>query len=215
MIRSKHLFPALLVGAFALSACTDANGVVQPKTTDGAIIGGILGGILGATSSGNKGRNVAVGIAAGAAIGGLIGQQLDKQADELRASLSSDDIGVVNTGSELIVTLPQDITFETDSATVTASMRNDLRTLAQSLNAYPDSTVDIFGHTDNVGSASHNQRLSADRAGGVLNILVDAGVDQGRLRAIGRGEDDPVASNLSAEGRARNRRVEIVIRPIG
>ena len=85
----------------------------------------------------------------------------------------------------------------------------------KSLNAYPDSTVDIFGHTDNVGSASHNQRLSADRAEGVLNILVDAGVDQGRLRAIGRGEDDPVASNLSAEGRARNRRVEIVIRPIG
>ncbi len=86
--------------------------------------------------------------------------------------------------------------------------------LAGSLNDYPDTTIDVIGHTDNVGDAGYNQDLSARRARAVTRVLVSNGVGQSRLRAIGRGEAEPVATNQTEEGRALNRRVEIIIRPM-
>ena len=154
-----------------------------------------------------------IGAVAGAAIGGLIGSQLDQQAQDLKNDFDNGQIKVVNTGSELIVTMPQDILFAVDSAVVSSSLTSDLRVLANSLNEYPDTTVDVIGHTDNTGSASYNQQLSAQRAQSVTSILINSGVSSSRLRAIGRGEAEPVASNLDEAGRAQNRRVEIIIRP--
>jgi outer membrane protein OmpA-like peptidoglycan-associated protein len=122
-------------------------------------------------------------------------------------------VQIVNTGRELIVTMPQDILFDVDSTFVQPSLRSDLRALATNLQQYPNSSVAVIGHTDNTGTAAYNQDLSSRRANAVANILIDAGVSAGRVRAIGRGEDEPIASNLSAAGRQQNRRVEIVIRP--
>jgi outer membrane protein OmpA-like peptidoglycan-associated protein len=120
---------------------------------------------------------------------------------------------VVNNGNQLVVTLPNDILFGFDSAAVGIQSQNDLRAVAASLNRYPNSVVNVIGHTDNVGAAAYNQSLSEQRARAVANVLIGAGVSAGRVNVVGRGEDQPVASNQSDQGRAQNRRVEIVITP--
>ncbi len=204
--------PMLLatVGILTLSACTDTG----PRAQNGAVIGGILGGFIAATRPGeDKAVDTAVGATVGALIGGAIGNSLDKQAGDLRQTMGN-QVGIVNAGDRLIVTMPQDILFAVDSAALRSNLRNDLRALANNLQDYPDTTVDIFGHTDNTGLASHNQELSARRANAVAAVLRNSGVSPSRLRAIGRGEDEPIASNLTVEGRRANRRVEIVIRPM-
>lgn len=207
----------LVVGSFALTGCMDpgpepANG--NTRAQNGALIGAGIGAILGAThESGNdRLRNAALGAAVGAGAGAMIGHSLDKQAAELRGSMGN-NVRVVNTGNELVVTMPQDILFDTDSAAVRYDLRTDLRALANNLRDYPNSTVDVVGHTDNTGTAAYNQNLSSRRASAVAAVLKDAGVRPSRVRSFGRGEDQPVASNLSAEGRRQNRRVEIIIRP--
>ena len=120
---------------------------------------------------------------------------------------------ITNTGDRLIVTLPNDILFAVDDATVRPDLQRDLRALAGNLQAYPNSTVQIVGHTDSDGDAAYNLGLSQRRAQSVANVLVAAGVSGSRLQTIGRGEDQPVADNLTAQGKAQNRRVEIVILP--
>ena len=96
--------------------------------------------------------------------------------------------------------MPQDILFALDSAAVRSDLRRDLGVVAGNLQAYPNSTISIEGHTDNTGSASYNQALSQRRANAVANVLMNNGVPAARLRTIGRGENEPVASNLSATG---------------
>ena len=168
--------------------------------------------MLGTDSEGNAVRNE-YGAIVGAGAGNMIGRNLDRQATDLRQDLNNDQVGITNTGSELIVTMPQDILFALDSASVRSGLRRDLRVVANNLRAYPNSTIKILGHTDNTGSGSYNESLSQRRADAVANILMNNGVQPVRLRTVGRGEDDPIANNLTAEGRAQNRRVEIIIRP--
>ena len=114
---------------------------------------------------------------------------------------------------ELIVRMPQDILFAVDSAQLRPDLRADLFPLADSLQRYPDRTVQIGGHTDNTGTASYNQGLSERRAQSVATALTSAGVPSFRLRTFGAGENQPIASNLTPEGRQQNRRVDIVIQP--
>ncbi|MCA8882982.1 MAG: OmpA family protein [Rhodobacteraceae bacterium] len=203
--------------ATALTGCTTppqlAGSPAEPnRTTSGAIIGGIAGGMIAGPFTGGGGGKAAVGAVAGATLGAAIGNALDRQASELDQELG-DSITVQNQGNQLLVSFPQDILFAVDSAAVPDSQKRDLRTLAANLQRYPDTTVEVIGHTDNTGSAAHNFDLSARRAGAVSAVLVDAGVAGSRLTAKGRGEDAPIASNLTPEGRAQNRRVEVIIRP--
>ncbi|MGS4947254.1 OmpA family protein [Meridianimarinicoccus sp. RP-17] len=204
--------------ALALASCTTsqfdapAGNPENRNTTAGAITGGVIGGILAGPATGGSGGRAAAGAVAGAAIGGIIGQRLDRQARELDAELG-DQITVTNQGDQLLVNFPQDILFAVDSAAVDAGARTELRKLAANLQRYPDTNVTVIGHTDNTGSAGHNFELSNRRAGTVAGILVDGGVSGTRITSIGRGEDAPVASNLTPEGRAQNRRVEVIIRP--
>lgn len=206
--------PLMLVlpAALVLSACATTSDPNQ-RAKNGALIGAVVGGALGANStSDNKLERGIIGAAIGAAAGGALGNELDKQAGELRRDLDT-DIGVVNTGSELRVTMPQDLLFATDSAQLRGDLIADIRTVAFSLNDYPNSTVIVVGHTDSTGDAAYNQGLSERRAASVANVLRGEGVASGRLRTIGEGEAQPVASNATASGRAQNRRVEIIIRP--
>ena len=138
--------------------------------------------------------------------------QLAQTEAELRAAMDS-RVVITNTGDRLIVTLPQDILFATDSTNVSPALRDDLAALAQNVNVYQNSTLQVVGHTDSDGEAAYNQQLSERRAQAVGNILLSNGVPQQRLQTFGRGESQPVASNLSAAGKAQNRRVEIVILP--
>lgn len=206
------------IGAFALAGCqVDPNAFPDDpnaRARGGAVTGALLGGFLGATSGGDDQlAKAVVGAGVGAAVGGLIGNSLDQQAAELRSSIGNSNVTVQNTGNSLIVTMPQDILFATDSAVLRGDLTRDIRAVANNLLDYPNSRIEIVGHTDNTGSAAYNQDLSQRRAVSVANILRDSGVPNARITAFGRGEDAPVASNLSPEGRAQNRRVEIIIRP--
>jgi outer membrane protein OmpA-like peptidoglycan-associated protein len=206
------------VGSFALSGCLEPGPEPQngnTRTKNGALIGAGLGALLGATrESGNdRFKNAAIGAALGAGAGALIGNAMDKQAADLRGSMGN-DVKIVNNGDHLVVTMPQDILFDTDSALVRSDLRSDLRALANNLRDYPNTTVDVLGHTDNTGTAAYNQNLSSRRASAVASVLMDAGVRPSRVRSFGRGEDQPIASNQTTEGRRQNRRVEIVIRPV-
>ncbi|MFT6530716.1 MAG: outer membrane protein OmpA-like peptidoglycan-associated protein [Limimaricola cinnabarinus] len=208
------------VSALAVAACqpvTPNNPDPNANTRRGALVGAGLGAAVGALTaddSDDRLRNAAIGAAVGGAAGAGTGAMLDRQEAELRNQLGS-NVGIVNTGEQLVVTLPQDILFDTDSATLTGSMTNDLRAIAGSINNYPNTTVNVVGHADNTGAAAYNQSLSEARARSVASVLTSAGVSPARIRSIGRGEDAPVASNLTAEGRRQNRRVEIIITPNG
>lgn len=220
MKRAPSLIAVSAASLLAVSACStvtdrEANNDFR-KTTAGAAIGAGVGAVAGLIS-GDDGKerkqNALKGAVIGAAGGAVVGNVLDKQAAELRESLGDDRVTITNTGDRLIVTLPQDITFASDSATLSPSIQGDLGAVANSLQSYPNSTVQVIGHTDSTGEAGYNQRLSVDRANSVVSVLAGNGVSAARLQPIGRGEDQPVASNLTEEGKAQNRRVEIVILP--
>jgi len=213
-MQGNRFLGVAVAGVLALGACTNPEGVGGSRTQDGVAIGAFLGGLFGATAGkGNTVAQTAAGAVVGGAIGGLIGAELDKQAAELDRDMGA-GVGVVRTAEGLVVTMPQDLLFATDSAALRADLRADLNTLAASLMRYPDTRVDVVGHTDSDGEASYNLNLSQARANTVAGALMGAGVPAARIIAYGRGEDQPVASNLNAEGKRLNRRVEIIIRPI-
>ncbi|MFP7672162.1 OmpA family protein [Marivita sp. S0852] len=220
MILSRLSLPIALCGALVLSACTQ-GGFSDPndpnrQTKQGAAIGagvGALAGILAGDDAEERRRGAVIGAVVGGAGGALIGNQLDKQEADLRAQLGNDNVTIRNTGDRLIVTLPQDILFATDSASLRPDLQRELRVVGQNLVAYPDTTIQVVGHTDNTGDAGYNLNLSQRRAQSVARILMNEGVPSFRIQSIGRGEDQPIASNLTPEGRAQNRRVEIVVLP--
>src|SRR5680860_806852 len=163
MIRAKK--PILCVAGAALmftAACEGpqnlqgygGNGGTN-KTQQGALIGGLAGAVTGAVASDKKGKGALIGGAIGALGGAAIGNALDKQEAELRRDLENDRVQINNTGDRLIVTLPQDILFAVDSAAVNSALRGDLLTVADSLQNYPGSTVQVVGHTDNTGAVSY------------------------------------------------------------
>lgn len=204
---------AIAAAVFSVSACTTDSISQANKSQTGAIIGGAVGGLIGASSDDNKLLKGIVGAGIGAAAGGVIGHQLDKQAGDLRRDIGNEDVQIENTGEELRVTMPQDLLFAVDSSELRYDLRADLQALAGNLQDYPDTTVNIVGHTDDTGSESHNYDLSERRAQAVAFTLEDGGVSPSRIRSFGQGESRPVASNITEEGRAQNRRVEIIIRP--
>ena len=210
----------LSAAAIVLAGCTNPahfdNVNSYEKTKQGAMIGGVLGAVGGLMTGDGKNKNERAlrGAIFGSGAGAHIGNQLDKQEADLRRTMGNENVMIQNTGDRLIVTLPQDILFPVDSTELRRDLMQDLQALAQNLLAYPNTNVRVVGHTDNTGSASYNQSLSVGRADSVSRVLVRNGVNPGRIIAIGRGEDEPVASNLTASGRTQNRRVEIVILPL-
>lgn len=206
-------------GTIALGACTtDPYGAptTMSRTQQGALAGAAAGAIFGAQrdkDKNNKGKDVLQGAIVGAALGAGVGAILDQQAKALQSQISNPNVRVVNNGQYLTVVMPESILFATDSAAVSGPAQNDLYTVARNLNQYPNSRVEVIGHTDNTGSAAYNMDLSQRRAQSVVGILRAAGVAQNRLVAVGRGESMPVATNQTVQGRAQNRRVEIIIRP--
>lgn len=210
MTASKAL--AALTALTLVAGCTTSSGEIDRERT-GLLTGALAGGLIGvATGSGNRTPEVLLGAGLGAIAGGAIGGHLDRQAAELRSSLGP-QVAVVNTGTEIVVTMPQDILFATDSADLRPDLRADLATIAGNLMRYPDSVVSVTGHTDSTGTAGYNQRLSERRADAVAAVLITSGVPARRVQARGAGQTMPVASNDTATGRAQNRRVEITIRP--
>lgn len=208
------------VAIVALSACANParfdDGTSKTANRDGGVIlGTLVGGILGSAVSGDgdKRKGAIIGATLGAGAGALIGNNLDQQEADLRRDIGNSQAQITNTGDSIVVTMPQDILFATNSASLRSDLRRDLNAIAGNLLAYPNSTIQIVGHTDNTGSAAFNQDLSEQRALAVANVLINGGVPGQRIDAVGMGESQPKASNLTPEGRAQNRRVDIIIRP--
>ena len=217
MTISKCVLTVGLCSALFLGACTDPGTLAvqndpNQNAKQGALLGGLIGASVGAiTNDSDPGLGALTGAVIGAAGGGVIGNQLDKQAAELRQQLANDGITIVNAGDRLIVTVPNDITFDTDSSTVRPALRGDLVKVGQNLLNYPNSNVQIIGHADSDGEALYNLRLSERRAHAVADVLRASGVSYSRITTTGQGEYNPIASNLTPEGKAQNRRVEIVV----
>lgn len=205
----------LLVAALAVSACAPNDPYMRTKT--GAAIGAIAGGVLGHQLDDDAGRYV--GAAAGAALGGGIGYAMDRQQQQLQQLAMENqqlnmEVQRLQDGS-LRVGLPSEVLFDFDSASLKPQFMSTMDEMARILNQDPRSTVTVIGHTDSTGSESYNMDLSRRRAQSVSSYLAQRGVDPNRLYAEGRGESQPRASNATPEGRAQNRRVELIIRPIG
>jgi outer membrane protein OmpA-like peptidoglycan-associated protein len=203
----------VIATGLALTACTYNSGMPNRPAT-GAVIGGLTGAAVG-NAIGDDRRSTIIGGLAGAAIGGLIGENMARQERELNQQLAGSGARITNTGSQLRVILPEEVTFPTGSDQVDLGFLPALREVARSLNDHPASTVRVVGHTDNVGSDAYNRQLSVDRALSVSRILIRYGVSSSRITYSGRGFNEPITSNASAQGRAMNRRVEIIITPTG
>ena len=210
MLIRKFLVLAL-VASFVL-ACATADDPNR-KTKRGAAIGAVTGAVAGAVignQSGNNRTGAVVGAAAGAAVGAAIGRRMDKQEAELR-QIEGVEVTRPSEG-EIAVRLRNEVLFDFDSAALRSASRQTLGSLAQNLRSYPDSLLDVEGHTDSTGTDSYNQRLSERRAASVADYLIDQGVPASMITVWGFGETRPRSSNDTAEGRQLNRRVEIRIR---
>jgi len=205
------------VSLVATSACvTDPNTGHRKvsRTAIGAGAGVIGGLVLGGLIGGGTGRIIGAGI--GGLAGASIGYTMDKQIKELKEQTAGSGVDVkpVDDGQAILVNLPNGVTFDTDSTLIKPGFRDTLDTVAASLNKYPNSLIDVYGHTDATGTDAYNQTLSENRARVVADYLVSKGVSQARIRSTGFGKTQPVATNDTPEGRAANRRVEIKIVPV-
>ncbi|MGV2497780.1 OmpA family protein [Pelagerythrobacter aerophilus] len=213
----------IIVASFAalslvsVSACvTDPNTGERKisRTAIGGVGGAAAGALLGGLIGGKTGR--IIGAVGGGAIGGVVGYKMDQQIKELRESTAGSGVDVteVDNGQAILVNLPDGVTFDVGSATLKPAFRSTLNDVAASLKQYPNSLIDVYGHTDSTGSDSFNQGLSERRAQTVANYLTSQGVNTARIRWQGFGETMPVADNSTEEGRRLNRRVEIKIIPL-
>ena len=209
----KFLSVLLLCMAVVFSSCGTWNNTAKGTAIGvggGAAVGAGIGAIAGNTALGSI-----IGAAVGGTAGALIGKKMDKQNKELEASLPEEAVvETINEGEALKVTFDSGILFATNSSTVSAASKSALRNLATSLNANPDTDIKIVGHTDSTGKVDYNQTLSEKRAKSVYDYLMeDQGISSTRMTFEGKGIHEPVADNATPEGRAKNRRVEILILP--
>lgn len=205
------------VSLVSLSACVTDPNTGERKVSRTAIGGGVgaLGGLLlGGLIGGGTGRIIGAGI--GGIAGAAVGNTMDRQIKELKEQTAGSGVDVtpVDNGQAILVNLPEGVTFDVGSYALRPQFRATLDKVAESLTQYPNSLIDVYGHTDSTGSDAYNQTLSENRARTVANYLSIQGVAPARIRSQGMGETLPVADNATDEGRRKNRRVEIKIVPV-
>ena len=209
---------AALLGAAACTTTDPYRSGTQRNNTGTGIIAGALGGaLLGYltnTSNSEEGRkNALIGAGIGALGGAAVGQYMDRQQRALEAELSGTGVGVARQGDNLILRMPSDVTFATNQSSIDSRFLATLDDVARVLQQYDQSMVDVIGHTDSSGGDAINQPLSERRASSVAGYLIDRGILRERLYVAGVSSRNPIADNGTPQGRAQNRRVEILIRP--
>ncbi|MEJ7808589.1 MAG: OmpA family protein [Telluria sp.] len=197
------------------TGCADMS-TTQRGTATGAGVGAGLGAIIGGTTSGGGSsratKGAVLGGAAGALIGNIWSKRMEKQKQEMEAATRGTGIQVSQTSdNRLKLEIPADVSFDTGRSDIKSNFRPVLERFAQTLNDNPAATVSIIGHTDSTGGANVNDPLSVDRAARTRDFLSQRGISPNRVNIDGRGEREPIASNDSDSGRARNRRVEIYV----
>lgn len=217
-MKTSRILTASLasISLLTVSACVTDPTTGEQKVSrtvlggaGGAIVGGLLGGVIG----GKTGR--IIGAVGGAAAGGYVGYRLDQQIKELKEQTAGSGVDVteVDGGEAILVNLPDGVTFSTGSYTISPGFRELLDRVAASLTQYPNSLVDVYGHTDTTGSMEANQRLSEQRAQAVANYLISRGVSSSRIRWLGFGETKLKVKTGDGVNEPLNRRVEIKIIP--
>jgi len=191
----------LMVPMLVLVACVTP----EKRTAIGAGAGAATGAVVGAAIGGWKGA--AVGAVAGGAAGGAAGNVLDREAAELKQK----DATTKRTAEGILVRLKEDLLFNVDSDVLKAGAVEKLASLGDILAKYPNNQIEVRGYTDATGSQKYNEALSLRRAESVRKVLMERGVAQSQMMAIGMGKTEPVATNMTPEGRAKNRRVELHI----
>ncbi|MFC1551597.1 OmpA family protein [Candidatus Latescibacterota bacterium] len=200
-----------LTAAFIASFIIMLSGCGANNKLKGGGIGAGLGGVIGAIighQSGNKTTGAIVGAAVGGTAGVLIGRNMDKQAEELK---KVEGAKVERVGEGIQLTMESGILFQTNQATLQTEARQNIQKIAEVLTTYPDTDIIVVGHTDSDGAEDYNQKLSEQRAQSVVDNLKSLGVSDSRLKMIGYGETQPVASNDTSTGKQANRRVEVAI----
>jgi outer membrane protein OmpA-like peptidoglycan-associated protein len=218
----KRFLAASLALALAVPGCTtNPFTTTNPytgeqeinKTTKGAGIGA-LAGLATAIIVGGDRKKLLAGAGIGALVGGGVGYYMDRQEDKLRAQLQGTGVSVTRNGDNIILNMPGNITFATNSSNVSADFYRVLDSVALVINEFEKTYVDVIGHTDNTGADAYNQQLSEARASSVARYLESQKVLQARILTRGMGESSPIASNDTPQGRSLNRRVEIILTPV-
>ena len=179
------------------------------NTAKGGVLGAAGGAIIGGIAGGSKGA--LIGAAAGGVTGAGVGGYMDLQARALREELQGTGVSVNIEGEKIVLVMPGNITFSTNSYTIKDSFKPVLTSVSKVLKKYDKTYVQIVGYTDNTGTASINNTLSYNRANAVANYLKLKGVSANRMLIEGKGSKNPIASNSTASGREKNRRVEITL----
>jgi outer membrane protein OmpA-like peptidoglycan-associated protein len=201
--------------ASTLGACADMSNMDDRtrRTGTGGAIGAVVGGVVGANSGGHAGTGALIGGALGAIAGNVWSRHMESQQRAMEQATAGTGVEVTRTSdNQLKLNVPADVSFDSGRADVKPELRAVLDQFANGLKTQPNTLVNIVGHTDSKGSDAINEPLSRDRAQSVKAYLVDRGVGSARIDTAGRGEHEPIADNNTAEGRARNRRVEIFLR---
>nr|WP_230182398.1 OmpA family protein [Aquabacterium sp. CECT 9606] len=185
----------------------------QRRTGTGAAIGAATGAVIGSTTGGKAGTGALIGGALGAIAGNVWSRHMDSQKRAMEQATQGTGVEVTRTNdNQLKLNVPADVSFDVGRADIKPELRNVLEQFANGLKTQPNTLVNVVGHTDNTGSDSVNEPLSRERAQSVKSFLVDRGVGSSRIDTQGRGAREPIADNGSADGRSRNRRVEIFLR---
>ncbi len=216
-MNSKNLTKGIVVGLiFTLSGCTTVNPYTEQQQTSNVVKGAGAGAIVGAIIGAMRGdRKTALkGALIGAGVGGGVGYYMNVQEAKLRQRLRGTGVSVSRVGNNLVLNMPSNVTFRTGSSNINASFYQVLDSVAIILTEYTDTMVAVTGHTDSVGSVASNQSLSEQRAQNVASYLRSQNVAGQRFNVMGYGEQSPVATNSTQQGRAQNRRVEITLTPL-
>jgi len=206
-------FFVIMVMALQLSSCAALDTNQKQGTAIGAGVGAGVGAVLG-QAIGRNSQSTIIGAGIGAALGGLAGNQvglyMDNQEQELRDVMARSEAASIRRSQDvLIATFKGETFFGYDSSALLPGGRNEITRMASVLNKYPQTFIEVGGHTDSKGSEQYNQQLSLRRAHAVENALIQQGVSPNRIRAVGYGESRPISSSD-----AMNRRVEVVIIPM-
>ncbi len=206
----KH-FKNLLIGTVMViilgAGCKSMN-----KTQKGAAIGTAGGAAVGAVigkAAGNTALGAIIGATVGGVTGAVIGRKMDKQAEEIKNEVPGAKVERVGEG--IVVEFSSAVLFGFDQANISSGAQTTLNDLVKILNKYPDTDLEIQGHTDNSGTENYNKRLSQRRASAVSGFLKNHGISSGRVKTVGFGETSPKYSNDTESGRGQNRRVEFLI----
>jgi len=202
----------ILVAGFLVVAIFTAGCKTMNKSQKGAVIGTAGGAAVGAVigkAAGNTAMGAIIGAAAGGVTGAVIGHQMDKQAEEMKKEIP--DAQVIRVGEGIVIEFNSKILFGFDKSGLTTDARMNLDKLLAILQKYPDTNIEVQGHTDSKGTNSYNQKLSEERASTVSYYLSGKGIATPRLTIIGFGETLPKYTNTTDDGQAQNRRVEFLV----